>query len=163
MGKKTLNILLIFVVVGLWATVGYRFFNNLSHDSEKISEDYATNASVMVASRDTFDLQPLSRDPFLDKTGSPKPVRLTNIPRKTFNSSNVIKQKILPPLPDWPTVEYYGYIKSGASKELALLKINGKLQRTHVGEVNNNILVKKVYKDSIVLVYNKSAKTILKK
>ena len=117
----------------------------------------------MVVSRDTFDLQPLSRDPFLGKTNSPKPVGSNNLLKKTFNNSNVIKQKAIPVLPDWPAVEYYGYIKSGTNKELVLLKINGKLQRIHIGDVNNNVLVKKVYKDSIVLVYNKSAKTILKK
>jgi hypothetical protein len=163
MGKKATNIILICVVVGLWATIGYRFINNLKHESEKIQENYAATSLIIPESRDTFDLRPLRRDPFLNKLNYPKSDRISYLPKRKLRISKVKAEKPLVVVHNWPIIEYYGYIKSGSNKELALLKINGKLQRTHIGEINNSIYVKKIYKDSITLVFNKSVKTILKK
>ena len=85
MNKKTLNIILIVTVVALWGTVLYkyvnRFFNPIQNDF--VVREFSSPISTKIA-KDTFDLQPLHRDPFLDrsmiKRNEEKPIRVNTQP-----------------------------------------------------------------------------------
>ena len=62
----------------------------------------------------------------------------------------------------WPEIQYFGYIKSGNSNELAVIKIDGKLQRLRKGEIKQGILVNSVFRDSVIVHFNKEKRTFIK-
>mgnify|MGYP006173368547 FL=1 len=161
MNKKTLNIILIVTVVALWGTVLYkyvnRFFNPIQNDFAV--REFSSPISTKIA-KDTFDLQPLHRDPFLDrsmiKRNEEKPIRVNTQPK-------VIKTKTPEIQKPFPLVHYYGYIKSQDKKEqLILLKVNNKLERVRLKSNIDGLIINQIYKDSIQVSYNKELKMIKK-
>jgi hypothetical protein len=159
--KKKINILLIVAVGGLWGTVGYRFitnyfFDNSINNSIAVRTDYTTK---LVTQRDTFVLQNISRDPFLNKlaiTSSSVSPSMRNTGYTARKHTPVVKP--VPVAKYWPEIQYYGYIKSGKNNEVALLKINGQLLKLHKGESRNEITIQNVFKDSIAVMFNREKK-----
>ena len=158
--KKKINILLIVVVGGLWGTVGYRFINNyfFNNPVNNIVAGNTVHTSKLVTQRDTFLLENINRDPFLNKivsVGSGESVPKRNIGH--IKKYTPVIKAVAPPK-YWPEVQYYGYIKSAKNNEVVLLKINGQLFKLHKGESKNELTVQNVYKDSIALLFYKEKK-----
>lgn len=161
--KKKINIVLILVVAGLWGTVGYRFINNyLSSDAPNHMIGNKSNYTAkLVTQRDTFLLENIARDPFLNRS---TPVNVNNYKSVVSKrSNNTVVKKVQSPKPIlqakyWPEIQYLGYMKSGKENEVVLLKINGQLMRMRKGESRNDLTIHTVYKDSVAVLFNKEKK-----
>ena len=164
MTKKKINIGLILVVLGLWGAVGYRFIKNnypqhdiagVNHRSNKISQK-------LIVERDTFLLEPLVRDPFLDRKNMDENSAKSINPQRSFSK---VKTNKTPKAPKvivnkyWPDIQYYGYIKSNQNNEVVLIKIDGQLLRMHKNEKKNDLVIKDIYKDSVAILFNKEKRT----
>jgi hypothetical protein len=162
MAKKKINIILILVVLGLWGTVGYkalyRQFSNNEIINSKQNQKY--NVSIKQINKDTFDLEKINRDPFLNKQ-----FQNTHVVARQSIAYHPVKktvaQTVQKPQPNlsWPTLQYYGYLKS-KDKELVLLKIDSKLYKLKLNEPQNGLIIKKKYKDSIEVCFNSETKMI---
>ncbi|TRW27533.1 hypothetical protein FMM05_02520 [Flavobacterium zepuense] len=159
MTKKSINIILIIVVLSLWGTAGYRYLSNFfTSDTLKAVNSHKTDIKFKDVKRDTFLLQPLAIDPFLhDAYAIPKPpvmhIKTTTINFKTRNTEKTLKSVI-----SWPDIHYYGFIQSQNKNQVVLVKIDDKLFKMHKGEIINGIYIKEMFKDSISLVFNKERK-----
>lgn len=164
MAKKKINIILILVVLGLWGTVGYRtLYRQFSGDEVLLEKQNQTkNITISQINKDTFELEKINRDPFLNKQ-----FQNTVVIRKHVFGFSTVK-KIIPPVNkkvvsniDWPTLIYYGYIASKERNEdLILLKIDSKLHKLKLNDPVNGLIVKKKYKDSIEVFFNSQIKII---
>lgn len=169
--KKKVNIILLLVVLLLWGTVAWRSLKNFFHQTvEDNNTALYQSININKIQKDTFKLEKLNRDPFLQRSivTSSANTSVSNYkkPQKTskrnnlsgFNKPTVKKIEFS----ELPPMKYVGYIKSTQQKEeMVLLKINDNLKRFVVGKKYNDIQVKKVYKDSAQIVYLK--KTIIVK
>ncbi len=147
MAKKKINILLLAVVLGLWGTVAYRYLNRFfAGDAQKQADTHQQAATFTARQKDTFELSSVSRDPFLNRLTAEKK---TAGARPRFRPP-VAKKEVKPVVQTpFPSVGYFGYVKSGQQKELVVLKINGKLVKLHAGEARDGFKVGKIYKDSV--------------
>lgn len=165
MMKKKVNILLMAVVLGLWGTVMYRYVNRFFYSEQApVLRELAMEGTLPEKmKKDTFELQPLSHDPFLNRH-TPKPITR---PRSTVPRIAAAKPKPQPvrqqTFTPFPVVKYFGFIKSKDKKEeLILLKINNSLHKTHLNGNCEGVVVKKIYKDSVQVVFGKEARIIRK-
>lgn len=160
--KKTINVILILVVLSLWGTVGYKYINRFFD----VDELTYTNSNVYnydaisIIKKDTFELQPLVKDPFLNKAFS-KPITAPIIVRSIPVIKKEPEPKVIIP---FPLVQYLGYIKSKDKKEeLILVKINNRLKRVRLNSDIDGLVIKKIYKDSVVVSFNKVIKVVSKR
>ena len=167
MQKKRLNIILILAVLGLWGSVIYKSLNRFfpSERNGFVNVNQSQSLDFKKIRKDTFLLKKLNRDPFLDKALAEVPKIVVNrntkpvIINKTPNNRPIIKVKEI----IWPQVFYYGYIKSQQkTDELILVKIDNKLLKVRKNENIEGLNIKRVYKDSIEVVFNKEKKFIYK-
>lgn len=165
MAKKKINIILILVVLGLWGTVGYRsLYRQFSGDEILLEKQNQTkNITISQINKDTFELEKINRDPFLNKQFQSTVASI----RKHVSGFSSAKKTTLPvnkkvvPNIDWPTLIYYGYIASKERNEdLILLKIDSKLHKLKLNDPVNGLVVKKKYKDSIEVFFNSQIKII---
>ena len=64
----------------------------------------------------------------------------------------------------FPSVNYYGYIKSKDKKEeLILLKVNNRLERVRLNSDINGLVIKKIYKDSVTVFFNSETRNFKKR
>lgn len=161
MQNKQINIMLIVIVLALWGTVLYKYVNRFFFDEEIVYQQSEFSIPITKIEKDTFELQPLNRDPFLGKVVLKKEV-------KQINKKNIIKpviKKVKEPIiiKPFPIVQYFGYIKSQENNQkLILLKINNRLKRVRLNDNVDGLIVKQIYKDSVVVSFNKIQKSILK-
>ncbi len=163
--KKKINILLAAVVLGLWGTVMYKYVNRFFYSENTLTlteKNLDLNLPDKIQ-KDTFELKPLGNDPFLNKSYMKplvKKTTLTGYVPKTKVKSQPIKSKTVAP---FPTVKYFGFIKSSERKEeLILLKINNTLHKTRLNGNCDGVTVKKIYKDSIQIIFDKETRMIKK-
>lgn len=154
--KKQINIALIIIVAGLWATVLYKYVSQylVKKEFATVQKEYTTAIDAKIRQKDTFQLAALSRDPFLNKVFNNAPVKRPTF-RKIMPSQpkKEVKPKIQIP---FPQINYYGYIKSTDKKdELVLLKVNEKLMKLRMNQTMEGLKVTKIYKDSIQVSFNK--------
>jgi phosphate starvation-inducible protein PhoH len=165
--KKKINIVLFVAVVSLWGGVLYRIVKNymVSSENKELVEQKITSIPISKLKKDTFEFQPLSRDPFLNtimekKVFSNQHVRKTKV---ELDSKDEVKENSKLSMMGMPHVQYYGKIQSkNDNQELYLLKINGKLIRFKKGTVVEGVKLSKIYKDSIEIAFGRSLKTIKK-
>ena len=161
--KKNINVVLIIAVLALWGTAGYRYVKNyfFIQGTAVTPESLEFKAVDLNIKRDTFLLEPLSRDPFLKKVS----VRTVSVPiaRRRVEISESLGNKTVhqPIIISWPDIKYYGFIKSGKNNELALIKVNGTLIKMHKGDSENGLIVKNIYGDSIVIVKNRQQRSFM--
>ncbi|MGV7108099.1 hypothetical protein [Flavobacterium sp. U410] len=159
MTKKHINIVLIAVVVALWGTVLYKYVNRFFADNEiaYTPQEFSTPVITQIK-KDTFNLQPLNRDPFLGKILAKKEEapRQRRIVQPSSPKKSVEPKAVKP----FPSVKYFGYIKSqDKNEELILLKVNNRLERVRLNSDIDGLLVKKIYKDSVVVSYGKETRS----
>ena len=156
MVKKKLNIVLLLFVVGLWGTIIYRYASQYLYKNEDVfvGQDSIFSLNKNLQQKDTFEMDPIKRDPFLNKTyvaDAEKMVYPVRATRTAIKKIPIVKNEY------FPTVEYYGYIKSNSEgkKELIMIKSNGVLMKLKLGEERDGLKILKVYKDSVQFSYNK--------
>lgn len=154
--KKRINIILLTLVLGLWGTVIYKYVSQYftKKDSFINNQNEVSINSSKIKEKDTFSLNPLNRDPFLNKSyySENKPV----VYKKTISTPKTNVKPIINNIPKapFPNINYLGYIKSKEKKyELALLKINGKFQRLKINQELDNLKLLSITKDSVRIKY----------
>jgi hypothetical protein len=171
--KKKVNIILIALVAALWGTVIYRSLKNYLFSESNIASDQQYH-SINLASikKDTFSLKELSYDPFMSKAiavsevsnvvSKPTGNRIIKNSYKStfFKPTKTIKQ---PETEVLPYLQFLGFIRSTKQKEeLVLLRVNDTLKRFTVNIPIKNVTVKRVFKDSVQVLYKKKRITIKK-
>lgn len=162
--KKKINIVLLVLVLTLWGTVIYRYVSQYFSKDELLSSSQSNSnfSNLNIKSKDTFELVPLHRDPFLNKEyyteSKPKPISLPYKPAtsKAKPSIQITANKT------FPAVNYLGYIKPEKGVELVLIKVNGTLLKLKNNESKEGIKVLQIFKDSIKVSYEGEAKIIRK-
>jgi hypothetical protein len=161
MAKKSINLILISVVLGLWGTVGYRALNGPIFGDSTVGEKHSqeNNMKINQINKDTFKLEKLHWDPFLNKQYEIAPT----VSKRIITKQQRLKKVVVPTKPDpnlkWPALSYYGYIRS-RNQELVLLKVDSKLCKLKVNDAVNGLVVKKMHTDSIEVSFNFESKTI---
>lgn len=163
MTKKKINIILILVVLGLWGTVGYKALNRQFTGNEMILEkqNQTDNANINQINKDTFELEKINRDPFLNKqfqTAAAVPETVVSYYKPAIKAAAPAVPKIDSNI-SWPVLSFYGYLKT-KDQELVLLKVDSKLCRLKLNDPINGLVVKKKYKDSIQVLFNAETKII---
>jgi hypothetical protein len=165
MPKKRLNIILILVVLGLWGTVAFKSLNNFFPSENNVFGGITSsqNFNLTKIEKDTFSLENLKRDPFLDKALS-RETNVVSLKSSVSHPKVVAKPKPvenLKPMQVWPQVSYYGYIKSQQkTEELILVKIENNLLKVRKNQNIEGLIIKRIFKDSIEIVFNKQKKFV---
>jgi Tfp pilus assembly protein PilP len=157
--KKKINIILIIAVAAVWGTVIYKYVNQyLAKQDLTATTHYASRSGeVKIWNKDTFNLQPLKRDPFLNISSQ----RAIPAVKRIFVSPAVKKPKKTISAAPFPQLKYLGYIKSNKA-ELVHLKVNDKLQKFRIGESVDGLMVLKIFKDSVKVSFNGEVRGIVK-
>tara|TARA_R110002033_G_scaffold66981_3_gene117991 strand:- start:35003 stop:35500 length:498 start_codon:yes stop_codon:yes gene_type:complete len=165
MKKKLTNGLLIVGVLIIWVFVFRRASGAYLQEPEENLVAIPTDKKYILSNftKDTFALNDFDRDPFLDIKKTNKPVKI-----KAVNSAPVGKKTKFQPNATtstklWPKIEYMGYMKKTDSQDkLALIRINNKLFRAREKETVEELYIKQVFKDSVILKWGAILKTIRK-
>lgn len=160
MSKKRTNIILLLGVVLIWGLLIYKFFGN-SFINQKNQQDFVSvvyDELPISIEKDTVELRSYVRDPFL---GNIKNTR--KLVSKTKRGANVKKTKPIVVV-QWPQLEYLGFVKEEKAKEpLLLLRVNGKLiRRKSSFEFYEGMKILNFYRDSLLVVFNGTEKTLSK-
>lgn len=152
--KKTVYLVLP-VVVGLWALVIYKVVQIYSASEEKVTSANAFIPPVLISSAaDTFSIAADYIDPFLGRS-------IVKSDHKASEPTQLPK-KIMEPL-KWPAIAYGGMIKSRKSNDqLCMVVINGQSNFMKEGDITKDVQLKKVYKDSIEVVFQKEKRMVRK-
>ena len=157
MKNKRIIILLLVLAAGVWGTVIYRIFKTVQRQDYVQAQIPETKSDVLSSLSDTFSIVADYRDPFLGK-------RIINqIEKGTTNS--VVKPKSVPvaTVTKWPAISYSGIIRNKTNpKELALVRIDQKDFLMKAGDVMQGIELSKIFRDSIVVLYQKEKKVIIR-
>jgi hypothetical protein len=165
--KKKINIALILIVLTVWGIVAsktlsqYFFLEKNNFNTDK----FTPNLTIHKIQKDTFTINPIIRDPFLNT--KKRIITTKDLPSKNeyFKKpilekkvqNEIVKQK---EILNWPPISYHGYINSRDrdGELLILVNIDKKLYKLKLNEESEGIILKKFYKDSIQLVFNKEKK-----
>lgn len=162
--KKKVNILLILVVLSIWGVVIFRSVNNFfsSKNNNSIAVN-TTDFALKKIEKDSFDLEPLKRNPFTNR------MALVSNPINQSQNKIVIKRNLTPivkksifkikqepkaSITTYNTYKFVGTIKNQSQGEMVILRINEEIKRLFLNVKQNDLLVKKIYKDSILLITN---------
>jgi hypothetical protein len=165
--KKKVNIILLLLVLTLWGTVAWRSLKNFFYQPYEVKNTTLYQSiNINKIEKDTFKLEKLNRDPFLEKSiviATPK-IGYSSYTKPIANSKKGNLSSFYKPTTkktepsNMPVIKYVGYIRSSQQKEeMVLLKINENLKRCVVGKKHDDILIKKVYKDSVQIIYFKKS------
>jgi len=162
MAKKKINIILIIVVLVLWGTVGFKTINRyFNYNTVIANEEMQTkNVSLKIIDKDTFDLEKVHRDPFLNKQIEEQKtqVKVVSYYKPVKKVTQILIKRPIVNL-NWPTLKYFGYLKS-KDQELVLLKIDSKLHKLKLNDNINGLVVKRKFKDSIEVSFNSENRII---
>ena|GEM_PF-1099554 len=165
MKGKGLTYALVLIVGVIWYQVFIRVKSNLVADEATTTSLTGTANGKRLSKREQFSLQANYRDPFTGNLSAASdnaaaPV-VNNLPPQ-FIEPPQPKPKPLPP--QWPAIRYYGLVrKTTSSLPRTLLNIDGAFYQLKQGDaVLDNILVKKTYRDSVVINYRKQNRTFYK-
>ena len=142
----------------IWGLVGRKIFLNATAPDEVAALDTGPIQELKPIVKDTFSLIELDRDPFLGIVSRNRESRLSGVSKnrntKPANKNN--KKEVV----KWPQVTYFGLVKKGSSKnELALVKINNKTYHVKKNDlIDETIKIRKVFRDSIEIQFNKEKK-----
>lgn len=156
MKNKALTYVLLLVVGVIWYQVFFRVKNNLTADETNIPQPNQSLASVRIISRDTIDLNVDYRDPFRYEKMA-RPVTSSDDVSRSSRGSHRVQR--IPTKPEfvWPKVTYHGLIRNRESTApLGLIRVDGMVYNLRIGdEIFNEIYVKSIEKDELVVRYKK--------
>ncbi len=154
-GNRTTNIALILLLVIIWFFVIKKAFFQTKPDLN-IEQSFVDNQVAQKAEtleKKTIALSDL-KNPFLNAV---KVSRKAVTTRSRTQSKPIKPKKTL----SWPNLSYYGYVGENEGKNLqALIKLDSKLVRMKIGDQFQNIKLKKLYADSIVISLGNDHRTV---
>jgi hypothetical protein len=163
MKSKALTYVMVIIVGIIWYQVFFRVKDNLSGEDTEIPKPNESFASVRIISRDTVDLNVDYRDPF-NYEKMARPVAIGNDMNDFDRNPRPIPQRSRKPEFVWPKVTYHGLIRNRSSKSpLGLVRLDGLVYHLRIGEeIYNEIYVKSIGTEELVLRYKKLSKAIYK-
>lgn len=165
--KKNINIILILAVSGLWGTVIFKYIKQFFQD-EKADLSLTATSNIILpkeVKRDTFHLVALPVDPFLKKAYTPQPPTQHMVVTQKINRQpkKVSPTPVIKEVTPFPEIHYYGFIKSkDKTEELILIKVNNTLYKTRPNADCQGVVIKKIYRDSIEVKFEKQKAVIHK-
>lgn len=166
MKNKKFTYILLPLVILIWGAIVYKIIASyLEKDSSGYISKSDDKTVLKINKTDTFSLLLNYSDPFLKEgsmvTAKPAYDYSKSVPIKQ-NASIVKEKKNTSPI-TWPAIVYCGLIKNKQNnKSCSIIKINGKEQIMNVGDIYNDVTLIKVFKDSVIVQYKNSKKTIIK-
>jgi hypothetical protein len=163
--KKKINIALILIVLTVWGFVASKTLSQYFFlDKKRINTGkFNSNLSINKINKDTFALGNIARDPFLNKESKTYiPLSFKNQYFKKVTIQKEVKNVVIKQkeVIIWPQISYHGYInsKDRNSELLILVDVDKKLYRLKLNQQSDGITLKKVFKDSIELDFNREKK-----
>lgn len=164
MKNKGVTYLLIIVVAVVWYNLFLRIKSNFVGDDIIIPPSNIEYSIIKTNARDTFKLNANYRDPFQGVSVSTQSALIIS------NQPEVPKQNVyvapkIEKVFQWPSVKYYGMLKKANSKKaVGILDFDGSHFNLLEGEyLYDDYQIKAVYRDSLIIKYNKLQKTFYKK
>ncbi len=159
MKNKKLTYFLIPIAIIVWGGIILRIvgFNNNDEITGQTPANEAI-ADTIVIEKNNFELMANYRDPFLGKFIKGINQSTNKKPKST---KKVVPKKIKKAPIVWPVIDYDGSIRSN-EKVIAVMKIDSKKYLLEKGEELNDMVVKEVFPDSVILVFKKETKTFPK-
>ena len=171
MNKKTRTKILIAIVGTVWIYNIYRTYMNYQVKQELDESEQVYNVpsfSPVMFNKDTFELELPDLDPFLKRhtSGFSNNSNHSEITQHTTTSNkkrNVPVEKVEPLVKSWPQIKYFGFIKNHDKEDaLCLIQINGRNSKVTKGDNLSGVFISKVYRDSVLLVYEGEEKMFVK-
>lgn len=163
MKNKGLTYGLVIVVGVIWYQVFIRVKSNITAEDGLPVAAQQLDGKKWLSKRETFPLRVNYRDPFTGSlagmSNEPEPVaQMPLIPVEPP------MPKPKPEPPQWPAIRYYGLVrKTSSSTPRTLLTIDGVFYQLKQGDAAlDNVLIKKTYRDSVVINYKKQNRTFYK-
>ncbi len=155
MKNKTLTYVLLAVVGIIWYQVFFRVKGSLFGEEEAVPPTVNVASVVPNVERDTFKLNANYRDPF-GETKVPIAIPVENA-RPPVVRNNPRPKRIET---QWPPIQYFGMIRKTESRNpLAILKVDGiQLMLREGEEMFNEITLKRIERDSILVMYKREKK-----
>ncbi len=158
MKNKKLIYILVPLAILVWGVIFYKIFTGMEDKASSSSIIYTPITASDKTDADTFSLEANYKDPFLSgKIYTPS--QSSNSGSPDNRQSLVHADKSNPILPD---LQYFGLISNSKSKsKVGLIKIQGGDFLLKEGEkTNTNIKIEKLFKDSVIVVYQRNKHTI---
>jgi len=160
MNKKVATYVLLPIVIIIWGVVIAKTISIfLPNENKLVSNNITTVIDLKQEfKRDSFTIVAKYRDPFLGNVVSPvkKASKLSR--KKRIPQRQVIQKNI-----NWNFVDYGGVLLNNTSKQaIALMKIYNKSYLMKEGDINKELTVEKIFKDSVSVNYKGVSKTIKK-
>lgn len=168
MNKKVLSIILGIVVLFIWVKVFSKIFDNFSDDqlmTGEVTNFETLDLSAFIHKDSLPELDLKYRDPFLGNVtfGQRQKVKSQSNSQSNHHKKGIIEKPTIVN-EKWPIINYHGFVRVVSSPNgTVLLKIGNTMHNAKEGEViNNELIIKKVYRDSIILSKNEKTKTFYK-
>jgi hypothetical protein len=160
MKNRKLLYLLVPLVIILWGVIIVKIFRHFNQSSmETPIVAVGSNLSDENQIADTISIIANYSDPFLERNI----ISTSDRPNELAVKDNANQKQNLNVSITWPKVQYKGMIiNNGNNNVLYLINIDGKNHLLKKGSLADNIILSKVFKDSIVIQFEKKYKTITK-
>jgi len=165
--KKSLtikNVIALLAVLLVWGYLMKSKFGFFETQEEYNSySEYSITPLMKQYNKDTFELELTAKDPFLG--GKNFEVKRNSNLKTNFQPSLHSKNKVTPVVSKkkWPNIAYFGYVKNRTKgRQACLVQINGSTSKMFLNSKNNEVILKSIFKDSIIVNYYGEFKTILK-
>jgi len=159
--KITVSILII-ATAAIWGIVIFKIYNTVSSKSITKAVEYTFESDSSQRQIDTFSLVLNYKDPFLKFANSYN----TNL--TTLHHSSTIKEKkvVIQPIKNetpFPNFLFLGAVKNQKKNvSFVYVQINNEAKTMRIGDSYEGILLKKIFKDSIEVMYLNKLKVIKK-
>ena len=164
MKKKPVLFLLLAAAILVWGTVAWRIISGISGGNKMVRRVIPTKVLVIEEEgfADSFEIKANYPDPFLGgwPKSNAKSIRKKVKPAKATKKT---PEKPKEPEIDWSFIQYKGLIKNKNGKKVGLASVNGQDFIINEGMELQEVLIKKIYEDSVEVLYSKKIKYILSK
>jgi type II secretory pathway component PulC len=162
LNNKYLKYFLLAAVIGIWAAIAYRIVHGFSADKVAIVPANTPLKNQLTAVADTFVLYADYPDPFLEAVDS---LQQDTIAKK--NSVPVLTTPATALAPALPKeaitaiIQFNGIITNSKTKlRIAIITVHGKEHLVKEHEKVEGILIRKITKEAIRIIYNGESFTI---
>jgi len=154
--NKRINYLLIPLVILIWGIIIYKiFFTNKSYSTNQSQIILSQKNKIKPLANRTYKLTLNYLDPFLKGEVDTEVIDEVNDNNYYgYNTDQLTGNNYI----QWPAVKYFGLSQNNKSK-VGWLNIDGKSILVHNGDEHNNVYVKKIMGDSILLQFKGEFKT----
>ncbi|MBA7543585.1 hypothetical protein ES705_35916 [subsurface metagenome] len=164
MKNRKLLYILIPASVIIWGAIAINIINNLRRSTDYKQENYLPfSESSSDSVEEGYTLIADYPDPFRPQyTSSPVSIAQKNEKTQVRNTRTDRRNPIQRRRIVWPNIEYLGVIIN-EDQRVALLKIDNSNTIMQAGDVSRQIKLKKMYNDSVQLIYQGEEKVYHKK